>query len=99
MARNNNIRLKREEKGLTATELASLIGKNRATVYRYENGNIENVPSVVIEQIAAVLGTTVVDILGYSDKEIVLTDKEKNLIFAYRANPEMQEAVNKLLGL
>ena len=99
MARSNYIKQKREEVGLTVTELACRIGKNRATVYRYENGNIENVPSVVIEKIAEVLGTTAMEILGYASDEVVLSDTERRLVLAYRSHPEMQDAVNKLLGI
>ena len=31
--------------------------------------------------------------------ETILNSKEKELIIAYRNNPEMQQAVNKLLGI
>lgn len=53
----------RKEKKITQNQLASLIGKTRLTIARYENGEI--IPSEkIIEKIAQVLG---VDIIELSD--------------------------------
>ena len=37
------IKQRRLELGYTADALAKLLNKNRATIYRYENGDIENI--------------------------------------------------------
>lgn len=55
---------------MSADELGEKIGKNRATVYRYENGDIENLPIEMLEPIAEALDTTPLYLMGWdSDKE------------------------------
>ena len=41
------IKKRRKELEMTADELADMIGKSRATVYRYENGDIEDMPITI----------------------------------------------------
>ena len=43
---------------MSVEDLAQKLGKNRATVYRYENGDIRNLPSEVLVPLAAALDTT-----------------------------------------
>ena len=50
-----NISSRRNELGMSVDELASKIGKSRATIYRYENGDIENMPVSIIEPLAKAL--------------------------------------------
>ena len=45
MNTGDRIKQRRIELGLTADDLAQKIGKSRATIYRYENGDIENMPT------------------------------------------------------
>lgn len=58
MSIGDRIRQRRIELGLEVDELAQKIGKSRATIYRYENGDIENMPTTVLEPIAKALNTT-----------------------------------------
>ena len=67
MENGNRIKSLRQEKDITVQELADMIGKNRATVYRYENGGIENMPAQVLQNIAHVLGTTPAYLMGWTD--------------------------------
>ena len=55
---------RRVELGLSVDELAAKLGKNRATVYRYEQDEIKDIPSSVVREIAAALGTTSGVLLG-----------------------------------
>ena len=52
------IKQRRMEIGISAEELADRIGKSRATVYRYENGDIEDIPITIIKPLAKALKTT-----------------------------------------
>lgn len=56
-----------------------------------------------LQRIADYFGVTVNCLLGESDiqpsKTIGLTEAETALLVAYRAHPEMHEAVHKLLGI
>ncbi len=44
MTIGERIKNRRVELGLSVEELARLLGKNRATIYRYESDEIENLP-------------------------------------------------------
>ena len=97
MELGNRLKQRRLELGISVDELAKKINKNRATIYRYENSEIENIPATIVQKLAEVLQTTPVSLMGYD--EIILSDFEKKLILKYRANPQMHEAVHKILGI
>ena len=69
MTIGNRIRDKRMALGLSVDDLAALLGKNRATVYRYENGNIENLPIGVLEPLAHALQTTPGYLIGWTEDD------------------------------
>lgn len=49
------IKARRIELGLSVDELAEKIGKNRSTVYRYENKEIENLPTPILKPLVEAL--------------------------------------------
>lgn len=63
----NRIKQRRIELDISADELADMIGKSRATVYRYENGYIEKLPTTVLEPLASALQTTPAYLMGWDD--------------------------------
>jgi transcriptional regulator with XRE-family HTH domain len=65
----DRIKQRRLELGYSVDELAKLIGKNRATVYRYENNEIENYPTSILEPLANVLETTPAHLMGWVDRD------------------------------
>lgn len=69
-------RMKAQRKALkiSADELAARLGKDRSTIYRYEKGEIENVPLELLEPIAAALETTPQYLLGWNE---TVEEKEK----------------------
>lgn len=67
MNTGDKIKQKRIELKMTADELAKKIGKSRATIYRYENGDIENMPTTILEPLAKALDTTPADLMGWID--------------------------------
>lgn len=91
----------RIRKGLSATVLAERLGKDRATVYRYESGDIENVPISLLEPLAKILDTTPAYLMGWSEDSTVvsITDHEFLLLQAYRCQTEMQPAIDRILGI
>lgn len=64
---SDRIRARREELGLSVAELAKRLGKNRATVYRYESNYIEDMPSSVLEPLAKALQTSPAYLMGWDD--------------------------------
>lgn len=49
---------RRKELGLSVDDVARMLGKNRATIYRYESDEIENLPLSILEPLAKVLRVT-----------------------------------------
>lgn len=69
MKTGENIRKRRKELHMSADVLAKKIGKDRATIYRYENGDIENMPArQVLIPLAKALKTTPAELLGVNDE-------------------------------
>lgn len=69
MTIGDRIKQRRIELGLTADDLADRIGKSRATVYRYENGDIESFPTTVLEPLADALQTTPANLMGWDEED------------------------------
>lgn len=85
------IKQRRLELGYTADALAKLLNKNRATIYRYENGDIENMPIDVLEPLAKALNTTPAYLMGWQEphqqNESILSDQTEG----YYVDPETAE--------
>lgn len=80
------IKQRRKELGLTVEELANRLGKNRATVYRYESNDIENLPTTVLEPLAEVLKVHPAYLIGWQadiskdeDGALVIEGKLSNI--------------------
>lgn len=85
MTTGQKIRSRRIELGLSVDQLAERLGKNRATVYRYESDAIKDYPSSVLESIAKALMLTPGDLIGsVEEKRIVLQPEEEMLVRNYR---------------
>lgn len=69
MTVGERIKQKRIEIGMSVDELASKLGKNRATVYRYESNEIENLPISVLGPISEALHVSPIYLLGLEDKK------------------------------
>lgn len=65
---------------MSAEELAKRLGKNRATIYRYESSEIENLPITIIEPLAKILQTTPAYLMGWEEE---LQQKKPNTIAAH----------------
>lgn len=75
----------RKEKGLSVDYIADKLGKNRATIYRYESNEIENLPYPILVPLAKILGTTPMYLMGIDEniEEIKVTIEEKQLLDNY----------------
>lgn len=62
------IKERRKQIGMTADELGKRLGKDRSTIYRYEKGDIENLPLDILEPIAEVLQTKPTQLMGWTDE-------------------------------
>lgn len=64
----DRIKLKRKEKNKTLEEVGKIVGVTKATIQRYENGNILNIPSDKIELLAKALDTTPSYLMGWEEE-------------------------------
>lgn len=71
MINNIGTRIKqaRINAGFSVEELAKKIGKNRATIYRYESGEIADLPTTILEPLAKALGTTPAQLMGWEPEQ------------------------------
>jgi repressor LexA len=67
MTIGERIKQRRTELGLSVDELATKLGKNRATIYRYESNDIEKLPTTVLEPLSNALGVTPGYLMGWDD--------------------------------
>ena len=64
MTIGKQIRRRRKELKMTVDELAVKIGKDRSTIYRYENGDIGNMPLELLPTMVEALETTPQELLS-----------------------------------
>lgn len=61
---------RRKAIGLSAERVAEILGVSPATIYRYENGDIEKVPGERLGPIASALQTTPAYLMGWEDPDV-----------------------------
>lgn len=82
------IKERRKELSLSVDDVAKALGKNRATVYRYESNDIENLPITVLEPLSSILNTTPEYLMGWTEdvsclSNIKVSIDELNLLNNY----------------
>lgn len=98
MAIGDRIKSRRLYLKMSADELGKKLGKDRSTIYRYEKGDIENLPLDILEPIAEALGTTPQYLMGWDNvkKE---NDIQTDIVLRMRSDSVFLEAVEKLYGM
>ena len=86
----HRIKERRKELKISADELASKLGKDRSTIYRYEKGDIENLPLDILEPIANALLTTPQFLMGWENQ-----DEEINNINIKKQSTESELSMRK----
>lgn len=91
MTIGSRIKARRQELGISVDDLASKLGKNRATVYRYESDEIENMPLEVLEPLAKALNVTPAYLMGWDDTAPAPAedDHTQELLQDLRDNPQI----------
>lgn len=94
------IKERRKELDMTADELGRRIGKNRATVYRYENGDIENLPIDVLKPIAKALDVAPQYLMGWdADMEKASEKAEPTVDFIVELDDDVKAVVETMSSL
>lgn len=68
MSVGERIKDRRKQLKLTVDNVAKKLNKNRATIYRYESSEIENMPLEILEPLAKVLKVTPAYLMGWESK-------------------------------
>ena len=69
MNMNEKIKIRREELGLTLQEVGEYLGVSKATVQRYESGEIKNLKLGSIEKLAKILKISPAYLMGWEEKQ------------------------------
>jgi len=69
MTIGEKIKMLRTELHLSVEEVAERLKKNRATVYRYESNEIENLPASILVPLAKILKTTPEYLMGWTESK------------------------------
>ena len=96
------IKQRRKELDLSADDVAEAIGVSRATVYRYESKDVENMPITSLAPLAKILRCSPGYLMGWEElyDEITLSSTEKQIIVEYRkADDVTKEMVRRVLHL
>lgn len=92
------IKARREALGYSVDDVAKKLGKNRATIYRYESDFIENMPVSVLEPIAQILETTPAALMGWDQEpdEIIKNHIEERKIADASDDEEVRFIARKM---
>ena len=96
MSVGKRIKERRNELQMSVDDLATKLKKNRATIYRYEKGEIENLPIDIIESLAKALDTTPQFLMGWDKKlsGMRMTDgDDESMYFAHDERNVKQVAI------
>lgn len=61
------IKTRRKELKISADDIANKLGVSRSTIFRYEKGDIEKMPTETLNEIARILHTTPQSLMGWYD--------------------------------
>lgn len=89
MTTGDRMKARRKELKLSAEDVATALNVSRATIFRYEKGDIEKLPGTALEPLAKVLQTTVAYLMGWSDESSPagVTPNSANLVTIHYAGP------------
>lgn len=99
MTKGERIRIRREEIGLSQTELADLIGVSRQTMYKYETDIVTNIPYDKIENLALALKVSEAYFFGWDEKKMDLSERSAHLVMQRASDPRLTEALEKYFEL
>lgn len=98
MTIGERIKLLRESKKITQTELANIAGTTKQNIYKYENGIITNIPSDKVELIANFFHVSPAYIMGWDEKKWRM-DPELNDGYPIPPGPHYSIMKDKQLSL
>lgn len=98
MTVGERIKHRRKQIGLSVDDVAHELGKDRATIYRYESNYIEKLPTTVLEPLSKVLKVTPAYLMGWDEIERE-NDILADIIIRLRSDDDFMESVLTLYEL
>lgn len=92
------IKIRRKELKMSADELGRKLGKDRSTIYRYENGDIENMPLDILPELAKALDMTQHELIGWEHVQ-KNNDTIADIIVRLRTDPDFLSVVTGINSL
>lgn len=80
MTKGERIKHRREQLGISQTELAECIGTSKQNLYKYENDIITNIPSERVEALAKKLNTSPAYIMGWNEDTSLPSPTSENTV-------------------
>lgn len=104
---NNRIKERRNKLGISISEMAEKLNISEETAQKYENSDNNNIPYDYICDYAEILKCSPLYLMGwekYSNEKytalpIDINEHEMKVINEYHNQPDMQHAVDRLLGI
>lgn len=94
-----NLHFYRKNRGITQKELAAKVGVTNSAISNWEKG-LNSIDIDTLHNVCIALDVSISEMFGvYANNPDTLTDFDHTLITAYRAHPEAQPSVNKLLDI
>ena len=78
MTTGERIRTRRKQLGMSVDDLAVKLGKNRATIYRYESDTIE-MPASLLKPLADALDTIPDELMGWDDLLVSEAERQNKM--------------------
>ena len=98
MTIGDRIKNRRKYLKMSTDELGRRLGKDRSTIYRYEKGDIENLPLDILEPIAEALETTPQYLMGW-EKVQKKNDTLSDIVIRMQTDDMFMSAVESLYKL
>lgn len=103
MSVGKRISQRRKELGISADALGKKLGKDRSTIFRYENGDIEKLPIDILRPIAEALLTTPEYLMGWDEETMASVQKNNSTIadavVRMRTDEDFASIVSDLMAL
>lgn len=109
MKKFERLRDLREDNDLTQADIAKVLGTTPQKVSEYENGNLvmkidkyiklARYYNVSLDYLTGLIETPQPLETGRALQLVGLTQKQQNLLTAYKSHPEYQKAIDKLLDI
>lgn len=92
------IKERRTELRMSVDKLAKVLGKDRSTIYRYEKGEIENMPLDILEPIAKALQTTPQYLMGWTEVQ-KKNNVQADIVIRMQSDDVFYDAVKALYDM